>query len=106
MLGQIAGDALGNALQGIMAGQPGGGSELALLLGRTRIARGGFDRDAIAQAYAGWFDGATCAEPPLALARVSPLGIWGAVRDPTEVAAAARVDAQLTHPHLVCQVRG
>jgi len=38
-----------------------------------------------------------------ALMRISPLGIWGALRDPAEVAAAARLDAQLTHPHPVCQ---
>jgi ADP-ribosylglycohydrolase len=37
------------------------------------------------------------------LMRISPLGIWGATRDPGAVAAAARADAQLTHPHLVCQ---
>jgi ADP-ribosylglycohydrolase len=67
------------------------------------MARGGFDKDAVAQAYAGWCDGSTETEPPEALARVSPLGIWGAWRDPAEVAAAARQDAQLTHPHLVCQ---
>jgi ADP-ribosylglycohydrolase len=35
--------------------------------------------------------------------RISPLGIWGALRDPRDVAAAAREDAQLTHPHPVCQ---
>jgi ADP-ribosylglycohydrolase len=35
--------------------------------------------------------------------RVSPLGIWGALRDPVEVAERARQDAQLTHPHVVCQ---
>jgi ADP-ribosyl-[dinitrogen reductase] hydrolase len=38
-----------------------------------------------------------------ALMRVSPLGIWGALRELAEVAAAARQDAQLTHPHPVCQ---
>jgi ADP-ribosyl-[dinitrogen reductase] hydrolase len=38
-----------------------------------------------------------------ALMRISPLGIWGALREPAEVAAAARKDAQLTHPHPVCQ---
>src|SRR5207302_7922679 len=38
-----------------------------------------------------------------ALMRISPLGIWGAFRDPAEVAAAARKDAQLTHPNPVCQ---
>ncbi|MCA1645400.1 MAG: ADP-ribosylglycohydrolase family protein [Chloroflexi bacterium] len=38
-----------------------------------------------------------------ALMRISPLGIWGALRDAAEVATAARTDAQLTHPHPVCQ---
>ena len=38
-----------------------------------------------------------------ALMRISPLGIWGAFREPLEVAGAARQDAQLTHPHPVCQ---
>jgi ADP-ribosyl-[dinitrogen reductase] hydrolase len=38
-----------------------------------------------------------------ALMRVSPIGIWGAPRDPADVAAAARADASLTHPHPVCQ---
>jgi ADP-ribosylglycohydrolase/fructose-1,6-bisphosphatase/inositol monophosphatase family enzyme len=38
-----------------------------------------------------------------ALMRVSPLGIWGAFREPEVVARAARQDAQLTHPHAVCQ---
>ena len=38
-----------------------------------------------------------------ALMRISPLGIWGAFREPSEVAEAARQDARLTHPHPVCQ---
>jgi len=38
-----------------------------------------------------------------ALMRVSPLGIWGAYRAAEEVAEAARLDARLTHPHVVCQ---
>jgi ADP-ribosylglycohydrolase/fructose-1,6-bisphosphatase/inositol monophosphatase family enzyme len=38
-----------------------------------------------------------------ALMRVSPLGIWGAFRDPAIVADAARQDARLTHPHPICQ---
>ena len=38
-----------------------------------------------------------------ALMRISPLGIWGWQRDLAEVAAAARDDARLTHPHPVCQ---
>jgi ADP-ribosylglycohydrolase len=38
-----------------------------------------------------------------ALMRVSPLGIWGAFRDPEVTAHAARADARLTHPNPVCQ---
>ncbi|MBV9580602.1 MAG: ADP-ribosylglycohydrolase family protein [Chloroflexi bacterium] len=38
-----------------------------------------------------------------ALMRVSPLGVWGALRDPVVVDEAARQDAQLTHPHPLCQ---
>lgn len=38
-----------------------------------------------------------------ALMRASPLGIWGALRESSVVAAAAREDAALTHPHSVCQ---
>src|SRR6202022_1784111 len=38
-----------------------------------------------------------------ALMRISPLGIWGAFREPSEVADAARQEARLTHPHPVCQ---
>ena len=53
--------------------------------------------------YADWLDRSTYAEPPEALARVSPVGIWGTWRDASEVAAAARADAQLTQRHPVCQ---
>jgi hypothetical protein len=38
-----------------------------------------------------------------ALARVAPIGIWGAFRPIVEVAAAARLDAQLTHPNAACE---
>jgi fructose-1,6-bisphosphatase/inositol monophosphatase family enzyme/ADP-ribosylglycohydrolase len=38
-----------------------------------------------------------------ALMRVSPLGIWGALRESAVLAEAARADAALTHPHAVCQ---
>ncbi len=38
-----------------------------------------------------------------ALMRVSPLGVLGQGRDPAAVAAWAREDARLTHPHPVCQ---
>lgn len=38
-----------------------------------------------------------------ALMRVSPIGIWGWQRLPSEVDDVARADASLTHPHPVCQ---
>ena len=36
------------------------------------------------------------------LMRASPLGIWGHARSPDELAAFARADAALTHPHPAC----
>ncbi len=36
------------------------------------------------------------------LMRVSPLGIWGHRLPPAELAALAREDARLTHPHPIC----
>jgi ADP-ribosylglycohydrolase len=38
-----------------------------------------------------------------ALARISPLGIWGWRRDQAELAEAARAEARLTHPNPLCQ---
>jgi ADP-ribosyl-[dinitrogen reductase] hydrolase len=38
-----------------------------------------------------------------ALMRISPLGIFGVRLAPADLAAFARVDASLTHPHPVCQ---
>jgi ADP-ribosyl-[dinitrogen reductase] hydrolase len=177
LLGQVAGDALGALVEfappdrirrlypddgprrlasggphHILAGQPTDDSELALMLARTLVAAGGFEQEAVAEAYARWYHGWTHAEQPGACAhvwcrpfdvgsttaqalgsisleavqrgqaaaaahaaanlssqangalmRISPLGIWGAFRDPSEVAAAARQDACLSHPHPVCQ---
>jgi len=177
LIGQLAGDALGALVEfesaeriarqyrdagprfladggphDIMAGQPTDDSELALVLARSIVARGGFDREATAATYAGWYHGWTHANEPSscehrwcrpfdvggttaqalgaigvehvrrgeaadcahraanpksqangALMRISPLGIWGAFRDAAEIARAAREDAQLTHPHRVCQ---
>jgi ADP-ribosylglycohydrolase/fructose-1,6-bisphosphatase/inositol monophosphatase family enzyme len=37
------------------------------------------------------------------LMRTSPLGIWGWRRPPAELAAHARTDSAITHPHPVCQ---
>ena len=38
-----------------------------------------------------------------AMMRVRPLGIFGSNHDLKKVAEWARLDAALTHPHLVCQ---
>lgn len=40
------------------------------------------------------------------LMRLSPLGVWAASVDIDAAAAAARMDAQLTHPHPTCQWAG
>jgi ADP-ribosylglycohydrolase/fructose-1,6-bisphosphatase/inositol monophosphatase family enzyme len=136
----------------ITAGQPTDDSELALCLARCIVARGCFDEEAVAVAYAGWYHGWTHADSPEtcshrwcrpfdmggtiaralgavsaddarggqarfraesaasrssqangALMRLAPIGIWGAYRDASVVAAAARADTRLTHPHQVCQ---
>ncbi|MEA2639129.1 MAG: ADP-ribosyl-[dinitrogen reductase] hydrolase [Chloroflexota bacterium] len=163
LLGQLAGDALGSlvefhsaaAIQGAfpqgirdladggvwhtIAGQPTDDSELALLLGRSIVAHGGYDPESAASAYGYWyrshpFDlGLTTSQAlaavaaaqqerrtePLAevahraassvsqangsLMRISSLGIWGHALNPTLLAAAARADSELTHPHPICQ---
>ena len=89
LLGQLAGDALGALVEfaaadeiarrypdggprhlasggphRILAGQPTDDSELALLLARTLVAHDGFDQEAVAAAYAGWFQGWTHADIP------------------------------------------
>jgi ADP-ribosylglycohydrolase/fructose-1,6-bisphosphatase/inositol monophosphatase family enzyme len=177
LLGQLAGDSLGALVEFkpadtiaarypdggprlladggphvITAGQPTDDSELALSLARCIAARGCFDEEAVAVAYAGWYHGWTHADSPEtcshrwcrpfdmggtiaralgavsaddarsgharvraqsgasrssqangALMRVAPIGIWGAYRDVSVVAEAARADSRLTHPHKVCQ---
>jgi ADP-ribosylglycohydrolase len=81
LLGQLAGDALGSLVEferpewiarrfpdgprrlvdggtwDTLAGQPTDDSELALMLARSLLARGGFDREAVASAYATWYHG-------------------------------------------------
>jgi ADP-ribosylglycohydrolase/fructose-1,6-bisphosphatase/inositol monophosphatase family enzyme len=177
LLGQLAGDALGALVEfqpaqgiaerypdggprrlgsggphAIVAGQPTDDSELALVLARCLVNHAGFDEEAVARAYAGWYHGWTHTLEPRtckhawcrpfdvggttaqalraigakdakrgeaavraraaasassqangALMRISPLGVWGALRDPDVVAEAARQDACLSHPHGVCQ---
>jgi ADP-ribosylglycohydrolase/fructose-1,6-bisphosphatase/inositol monophosphatase family enzyme len=79
LLGQLAGDALGSRVEfrsaeqirranpngvrqiarsevwGTLAGQPTDDSELALVLARSIVASGGYDREAAARAYVGWY---------------------------------------------------
>jgi ADP-ribosylglycohydrolase len=115
-----------------IAGQPTDDSELALALARTLVGQKTWSSEAVAAAYADWyasrpFDiGHTTAQALSraslarfgkaevaqnaairtsqangALMRCAPIGIWA--RNPKEAAAAAREDAKLTHPHLICQ---
>lgn len=115
-----------------IAGQPTDDSELALDLARTLVGISEWSAEAVAEAYAGWlasrpFDVGGTTRQALAAAvratkdkavaargaanresqsngalmRCAPIGLWA--RDPMEAAAAARADAELTHPHPVCQ---
>lgn len=103
-----------------IAGQPTDDGEMALALARTLVAHGKYVPDAARRAYTEWyrsrpFDcGATIAralngnpnrdsQANGALMRISPLGIFGANFEPTQVARWARQDAALTHPHPLCQ---
>jgi ADP-ribosylglycohydrolase/fructose-1,6-bisphosphatase/inositol monophosphatase family enzyme len=144
LLGQIAGDSLGSLVEfesaaaiasrwgagpssladggvwGTLAGQPTDDSEMALALGRAIVERGGYEADAVLEAYTAWagsgpFDvggtvrAALAGRPNAAseangsLMRASPLGVF-AHRLPAEGAAAlGRLDAGLTHPNRVCR---
>jgi len=104
---------------GTIAGQPTDDSEMALMLARTLVAHGRYDAEEARKAYISWLDsrpfdcGNTVAsglrgrrnfdsQANGALMRISPLGIFGANYDLEQVAAWARQDAALTHPHPVC----
>lgn len=143
MLGQLAGDALGSLVEfkspaeieaaypggprelvdggtfDTLAGQPTDDSELALLLARSLVERGAYDREDVRARYRWWFDsgpfdcGVTIREAlggrmnPAsqangALMRVSPIGVSGSRLAASVTAAWARADAALTHPHPVC----
>ncbi|WP_206932571.1 inositol monophosphatase family protein [Roseococcus thiosulfatophilus] len=115
-----------------IAGQPTDDSELALDLARTLAVLSDWSAEAVAGAYADWLasrpfdvggttrqalaaavrattDTAVAARAAAnresksngALMRCAPIGVWA--RDPMEAAAAARADAELTHPHPACQ---
>lgn len=144
MLGQLAGDALGSLVEfkapgeieaaypggprelvdggtfDTLAGQPTDDSELALLLARSLVERGAYEREDVLARYRRWLDsgpfdcGVTIREAlrgglnPAsqangALMRVSPVGVFGSRLAASVTAAWARADAALTHPHPVCQ---
>ncbi len=145
LLSQICGDALGSGVEcygdageigqrfpgGVrdmsdggafdtLAGQPSDVSEMAIVLARTLVRRGGYDREELRAAYREWFNSgpfkcddtvaaAMCGNAGSAsqgngaLMRASPLGLFGVGWDTKTVAAWARSDASITHPSPVCQ---
>jgi ADP-ribosyl-[dinitrogen reductase] hydrolase len=143
LLGQIAGDSLGGLVEfdtadavrrryadgprrledgghwEILAGQPTDDSEMALALARSIVERGGFEREAAAEAYRTWlrsspFDVGTTVGAALrgrpnpasqangSLMRASPLGVYAQALAPALAAELARQDSSLTHPNPVC----
>ena len=105
---------------GTVAGQPTDDSEMALALARSLASRGTYERSDVREAYVTWmnsdpFDIGETTRAGLegsprmesqangALMRASPLAIFGAGRDPHELAGWAEQDAELTHPHHVCR---
>jgi ADP-ribosylglycohydrolase/fructose-1,6-bisphosphatase/inositol monophosphatase family enzyme len=144
LLGQAAGDALGQLVEFLdqksidarypagvreladggawhtIAGQPTDDTELALALGRSLVAEGGFDAAAVAKSYEAWlasgpFDVGTTTRRGLrghpdhtsasngSVMRVSPLGVFGHALPAERVGELAREDSALTHPNPVCR---
>lgn len=102
-----------------LAGQPTDDSELALILARTLVDRGFYSSVIMRGMYRYWLDskpfdlGKTTQQGIIgkhifssqangALMRVSPIGIFGANKDPGQVMIWAMEDALLTHPNPIC----
>lgn len=102
-----------------IAGQPTDDSEMALMLARMLVEQRTYKPEQARKAYLCWLDSSPfdCGNTVYvglrgrpnddsqangALMRISPLGIFGANYDLEQVAAWARQDAGLTHPHPVC----
>lgn len=103
-----------------IAGQPTDDGEMAITLARAIIASGGYRSEGVFNAYVDWFDsgpfdygGSTrralkthdpsqSSQANGALMRCAPLGIFGALADPSLVRDWAHLDARLTHPNPVC----
>ena len=134
----------GSGLYGTIPGQPTGASEMALTLARSLVKEGGFNAGCVLDSYKVWLKSRPVDFPHSvfralhgkvdarsqsnsALARVSPLGIWGARSIPAAslpcddgaspslallasdeatlaLAATAMEEAALTNPHPVCRV--
>ena len=103
-----------------IAGQPTDDSEMALALARSLARQGIFDLDDVRVSYQRWirsepFDSGHTTRQGLAgnpledsqangaLMRISPLGIFGAGRDPSLLSEWAGADAAITHPHPICR---
>ncbi|MDE2748362.1 MAG: ADP-ribosylglycohydrolase family protein [Chloroflexota bacterium] len=103
-----------------IAGQPTDDSEMALTLARLLADQGRYDQAEAKLAYIFWLDsgpfdcGNTIysglrgrpnpdSQANGALMRVSPLGIFGAKHDLSQLADWARQDSAITHPHPVCK---
>jgi ADP-ribosylglycohydrolase len=115
--------AKGSVFHGLLPGQPTDDSEMALTLARTLVQRGGFDKEAVRNAYVAWlnsgaFDVGSTVSAALrgrfnpdsqangAMMRVSPLAIWCAGHDDCDfptIARLAREEAEITHVHKICK---
>jgi ADP-ribosyl-[dinitrogen reductase] hydrolase len=143
LLGQVAGDSLGALVEfqtgseiatrypqgprwledggvwSTLAGQPTDDSEMALALGRSILARGGYDPATALAAYHDWsgsspFDIGRTVASALAgrptphsaangsLMRMSALGVFSHCLSPHRRAELARQDSAITHPNPVC----
>ncbi len=103
-----------------IAGQPTDDSEMALMLARMLVRTGTYDREDAKAAYLFWLDsdpfdvGYTVrsglrgqhnpdSQANGAMMRISPLGIFGARHELSQVAQWAREDAAITHINPICQ---
>src|SRR5205823_6465709 len=79
----------------LMAGQPTGGSELALMLGRSILGVGGYDPEAAARAYGYWFESGPfdIGEATRRALSAIPLQAWMQDRGHERAASAARAAA-------------
>lgn len=120
LLGQLAGDALGALVEfqsehriaehypnggprrlasggphSIIAGQPTDDSELALVLARSLVAHAGFNLEAVAHAYAGWYHGWTHTLEPHACKHpwCRPFDVGGTTAQALGAISAADVDS-------------